>query len=150
MIITTSSLGRPDMKNRFRIPALVLTAVLAATFLSACGSGVQFVRVEPTEFPPKDDAARVEIFDGPISTPHIVIGNLTARKDMNASFNDSSTYDELIRALKKHARKVGADALIKVRPVTTEGGGLKSKVEVSAVAVRYLERQSTITAATSR
>ncbi len=149
MIITITS-GRSDMRNRFRAPAFILTLALAAVTLSACGSGVQFVRVDPNEFPPKEDSARIQIYDGNVSTPHIVIGNLVARKNMDASFDDSSTYDDLIISLKKYARKVGADALINVKPVTSEGGGLKSKVEVSAVAIRYLEKQSTITAKTSR
>ena len=149
-MITTTHSGRLEMKNWFRAPALILCLVLVAVGLSACGSGVKFVRVDPVEFPPKSDSAQIGIFDGAVSTPHIVIGTLTARKQMDAKFDDSSTYDELLVALKKHARKVGADALIEVRPVTSEGGGLKSNVEISAVAIRYLERQSTITAQTSR
>ena len=56
----------------------------------------------------------------------------------------------MIATLKDEARKVGADALIDVRPITAEGGGLKSRVEVTATAVRYLEKTATVTSASTR
>ena len=63
---------------------------------------------------------------------------------MKASFNDNSTYDEVLESLKIHARKVGADALMNVRPVG-DAGTITSRVELTAVAIRYLNQANTVT-----
>jgi len=138
------------MKRIIRATPLVALLIGVAAALSACGSGVKFVRMDATEFPPKDDSAKIEIFEGDITAPHIVIGTLSAKKDMDPSYNDQSTYDEVMDTLKEEARKVGADALVNVRPLTAEGGGLKSRVQVTATAVRYLEKAETVTSAPAR
>ena len=138
------------MKRSFAVVPMVLAAVAVSLTLSACGSGVTFVRTDPTKFPPKPDGATIEIFEGEVTTPHVVIGTLYAKKNMDVHFDDSSTYDELLKTLKRHARKVGADALIQVQPHTSESGGMKSRVEMSAVAIRYLRKEATVTSAASR
>jgi hypothetical protein len=142
--------GDENMKKILRAAPMVALLLGVAATLSACGSGVKFVRMDATEFPPKDDSAKIEIFEGDITAPHIVIGTLTAKKDMDPTYNDQSTYDQVMETLKQEARKVGADALINVRPLTAEGGGLKSRVQVTATAVRYLEKTETITSASIR
>ena len=81
--------------------------------------------------------------------PHIVIGTLFAKQDMDPSYNDRSTYDQVIKTLKDEARKVGADALID-SPHHRRGRGLKSRVQVTATAVRYLEKTTTVTSASIR
>ncbi len=127
--------------QRARFAAL---AVAAAAFLTACGAGVQFIPVDGTQYPPKDRTAKVEVYEGSVIAPHVVIGTLTAKKSMDPSFDDHSTYDELMSDLKDYARKVGADALIEVRPVTDEGKGLKSQVQMTATAVRFLQKAETV------
>ncbi len=138
------------MKNILRAAPRVALLIGIAAAISACGSGVKFVRMDATEFPAKDKSAQIEVFEGGISVPHIVIGTLFAKQDMDPSYNDRSTYDQVIKTLKDEARKVGADALIDVRPITAEGGGLKSRVQVTATAVRYLEKTTTVTSASIR
>ena len=105
----------------------------------ACGSGVLFFRADSYEYPARDKEAAVEVFEGSVMTPHVVIGTLSARRTLDASFNDRSTYDDLLLDLKAYARKVGADALTEVRPVSTETGSMKSRIAITARAVRYLE-----------
>lgn len=117
--------------------ALLLAATAAG--LSACGSGVRFVRMDATEYPARDKYAPVEVFEGSVVTPHVVIGTLSARRNMDAAFNDRSTYDDLVATLKDYARKVGADALTEVKPLSTETGGMKSGLSITARVVRYLE-----------
>ncbi len=119
--------------------------VLTAAALAGCGSGVRFVPMqESAQYTPKDRNAPIEIHEGSVLTPHVVIGKLSACKTMDAAFNDSSTYDQLLASLKDYARKVGADALIEVKPSADEGGGLKSQVRMDAVAVRYLTLESSV------
>jgi len=115
--------------------------------LSACGSGVQFVRQDMTEYAPKPKDAKLDVLDGGTMQPHVVIGTLTASKDMDISFNGDSTYDKAMSDLEKHARKVGADALINVRPVNQEG--TDAKVVITAVAIRYLTERTTVTSKAS-
>jgi len=74
----------------------------------------------------------------------VVIGTLTAQRTLDASFNDRSTYDDIVAVLKDYARKVGADALTEVRPISTETGAMKSRIQVTARAVRYLESGATL------
>ena len=118
---------------------MALLLVATAAGLSACGSGVRFVRMDATEYPARDKYAPVEVFEGSVMTPHVVIGTLSAGRSMDANFNDRSTYDDLVASLKEYARKVGADALTEVRPLSTETGGMKSKLSITARVVRYLE-----------
>ena len=111
--------------------------------LTACGSGVQFVRQDLTEYAPKAKDAELDVLDGGTMQPHVVIGTLTASKNMEASFNDESTYDNVMADLEKHARQVGADALINVRPL--DEGGSDAKVVITATAIRYLTERTTVT-----
>ena len=117
--------------------------------LTACGSGVQFVRQDMTEYAPKAKDAEIDIRDGGTMHPHVVIGTLTASQEMKASFNGDSTYDKVMADLEKHARKVGADALINVHPVS-ENGDLEPKVVITATAIRYLTERSTVTSKANR
>lgn len=118
-------------------------AVLAA-LVAGCGSGVEFVRQDMTEYPSKPSNAVVEVHDSEIMRPHVVIGTLTAGREMEASYNSNSTYDQVLESLKSYARKVGADALMNVRPVG-DAGTVSSRVELTAVAVRYLNQANTVT-----
>jgi hypothetical protein len=118
---------------------MTLLLVTTAAGLSACGSGVRFVRMDATEYPARDKYAPVEVFEGSVVTPHVVIGTLSARRNMDAAFNDRSTYDDLVASLKDYARKVGADALTEVKPLSTETGGMKSGLSITARVVRYME-----------
>ena len=107
------------MHRVFRSISMTLLLVAIAAGLSACGSGVRFVRMDATEYPARDKYAPVEVFEGSVVTPHVVIGTLSARRNMDAAFNDRSTYDDLVASLKDYARKVGADALTEVKPLST-------------------------------
>lgn len=122
------------------------TVVLAAlaVLLSGCGSGVQFVRQDMTEYPPKPGDAHIDIYDSGVTRPHVVIGTLRAGKKMKASFNDKSTYDEVMDSLVRYARKVGADALAEVKPVD-QGRSTDTRIELTATAVRYMRRHQTVT-----
>ena len=120
---------------RFALVGLVALAV------SACGSGVQFVPQDMTKYPPRPSDAMIEVYDGGVMRPHAVIGTLTAAKEMKASFGGDSTYDQVIGDLKKHARKVGADALIHVHPVSSED----ARVVISATAIRFFEQKRSVT-----
>lgn len=111
--------------------------------LTACGSGVLFVRQDMTEYAPKPKDAEIDVMDGGTMQPHVVIGTLTASKKMEASFNDESTYDNVMASLEEHARKVGADALINVRPVT-RNGEVDTKIVITATAIRYLTEGVTV------
>jgi hypothetical protein len=127
------------MHRVVRSVSMTLLLVATAAGLSACGSGVRFVRMDATEYPARDKYAPVEVFEGSVVTPHVVIGTLSARRNMDAAFNDRSTYDDLVASLKDYARKVGADALTEVKPLSTETGGMKSGLSITARVVRYLE-----------
>ena len=127
------------MHRVFRSVSMALLLAATAAGLSACGSGVRFVRMDATEYPARDKYAPVEVFEGSVVTPHVVIGTLSARRNMEAAFNDRSTYDDLVATLKDYARKVGADALTEVKPLSTENGGMKSGLSITARVVRYLE-----------
>jgi hypothetical protein len=48
--------------------------------LSACGSGVQFVRQDMTEYAPKPEDAKLDVLDGGTMQPHVVIGTLTTSR----------------------------------------------------------------------
>ena len=74
----------------------------------------------------------------------VVIGTITASQKMKGSFNGDSTYDKVMADLEEHARKVGADALINVHPVSGNGD-LEPKVVITATAIRYLTERSTVT-----
>jgi hypothetical protein len=133
-----------DMHRVLRsIPTALLLAAAAAG-LSACGSSIQFVREDSYRYPARDQYAQVEVYQGSVMTPHVVIGTLSAHRTLDANFNDRSTYDDIVAQLKDYARKVGADALTEVHPVATETGGMKSKISVTAKAVRYLEAGATL------
>jgi hypothetical protein len=130
------------MKEILRAARPVVSLVSLAIALSACGSGVQFVRMDMTEYPPKDSDAVIEIHDGGVTRPHVVIGTLTAGQKMKTSFTDVSTRDQVLGSLTDYARKIGADALINVKPVG--GEDLSTRVEMSATAIRYLNPGKTI------
>ena len=108
---------------------------------------VQFVRQDMTEYAPKPEDAKLDVLDGGTMQPHVVIGTLTASKDMDISFNGESTYENAMADLEKHARKVGADALINVRPLNQDG--TEAKVVITAVAIRYLTERTTVTSKSS-
>ena len=131
------------MKTLIHKLADATTIVALAFGLTACGSGVQFVRQDMTEYAPKAKDAEIDVLDGGTMQPHVVIGTLTATKDMEASFNGDSTYDNVMAELEKHAREVGADALINVRPVD-KNGGMDARVVITATAIRYLTERSTV------
>lgn len=118
--------------------ALVGIVLLA---IAGCGSSVQFVRQDMTNYPPKPADAKVEIHDGGVMQPHVVIGTLTAGKEMKPSLGDDSTYDLVMRDLEKYARKIGADALIDVHPVSSED----TQVVISATAIRYFQQKRSVT-----
>jgi hypothetical protein len=128
---------------QFALSLFVLIAVGVA--LSSCGSKVEFVRQDMTPYPPRPDNAPIEIHRGTVSRPHVVIGTMIAEKTIEATLSGESTYDEVMDWLMDHGRKVGADALIEVHPVNPDFGGLKSKLVMSAVAIRYLEPAGTVT-----
>jgi uncharacterized protein YbjQ (UPF0145 family) len=58
-----------------------------------------------------------------------------------------STYDQVVVALTDEARKVGADALINVRPV--DNTELSTRVIVTATAVRFMRQGATVTSSGS-
>jgi hypothetical protein len=120
------------------VPA-ALSALAALTLLTACGSGVQFVRQDMTQYPSKPDDAQIEVLDSGTMKPYVVIGTLTVDRQMKASFNDRSTYDDAIAMMVAHARKVGADAIINLKPVD-DPSGLEARVVLTGTAVRYMEQ----------
>jgi hypothetical protein len=93
-----------------------------------------------TKYPPKPDDAKITLHEGGIRAPHVVIGTLTAKKEIKASFNDESTFDQVLNTLKKEARKIGADALINLRPINSED----ASVIITATAVHYLKETGTV------
>lgn len=129
------------------VPAGLL-ALAALTVLTACGGGVQFVRQDMTQYPPKAKDAPIEVLEGGTMKPYVVIGTLTVDRKMKASFDDHSTYDVAVEDLKEHARKVGADALINVKPLG-DAGGLEARVVLTGTAVRYMEQAEQVSSKTS-
>jgi len=129
------------MKHATTVGFRIALVGLVAMALSACGSGVQFVPQDLTKYPPKASDAKIEIHDRGVMRPHVVIGTMTASKEMKPSFSEDSTYDQIIADLKKHARKVGADALINVQPENSED----ARVVISATAIRFFEQKRSIT-----
>ena len=127
----------------------IAVAALMTLALSGCGSGVRFVRLDDTQYHPKPKDAPVAVFDSACHEPHVVIGTLTARKKMKASFNDRSIYEEAMADLKRHAREVGADAIMQITP-RVHGEGMGGKVELQATAIRYLARANSVTSAEMR
>jgi len=123
---------------------LLFLGVVAAG-LAGCGSSVDFVRMDPTLYEPKPKDFPIEIHDGSVMRPHVVIGVLTASQDMEASLGTLSTYDTVVMNLKKKAREVGGDALVEVRPLY-DGANVKGAVTLSAKVVHYLEKKATVTA----
>ena len=131
------------MTKRIALPLLFLGVV--AVGLAGCGSSVDFVRTDPTVYEPKPNNFMVEVTEGGMLHPHVVIGVLTASQNMEASLSSLSTYDTVLAKLQKRAREVGGDALIEVRPVY-DGSKVKGEVTLTAKVVRYLEKKTSITA----
>lgn len=136
------------MRRRIRPAAAAGLLALALSALTACGGGVQFVRQDMTKYPSKAKDAPIEVLEEGTTKPYVVIGTLTVDREIKSSFNDRSTYDEAMDALKDHARKVGADALIDVKPVG-DSGGLNARVVLSGTAVRYMEQTEQVSSKTS-
>lgn len=131
------------MRNVFRSTRYIAAMAVVALLASGCGSGVQFVRQDMTEYPPKDSDTEIAVFNGGITRPHVVIGTMTMDRKIKASYGDDSTYDDVVAAMTDYARKVGADALVGLRPVMDDNTG--SRVTLTATAVRYLRQNSTVT-----
>ena len=121
----------------------ILVAAIAS--LAACSSGVQFVREDMTRYPAKSKDAPIEVHEGNTLKPYVVIGTLTADRRMEAT--GESTYDLVVDDLTQEARKVGADALIHVRPV--DNTEMSTRVMVTATAVRFMRQGATVTSAGS-
>ena len=66
------------MKNPKKLAVRLVPAIALAVLVTACGSGVTFVRQDMTEYPPRPSDAVVEIHDNDVMKPHVVIGTLTA------------------------------------------------------------------------
>lgn len=132
------------MRNVLRSTRYIAALAVVALLASGCGSGVQFVRQDMTEYPPKDAKAEIPVFDSGITRPHVVMGTLTLERKMKASYGDASTYDEILKDMMAYARKIGADALMDVRPVTDEGN-ISTKITLTATAVRYLQESRVVT-----
>ena len=122
----------------------VLFVFVILLCITGCGSGVRFVRMDETKYPARAKNSKVETFPESTSKPYVVIGTLHTEKDLDASFGGKSIYDETIDALKSYARRVGADALINLKPRHV-GEGSDNKVIVDATAVRYLEAGQVVT-----
>jgi hypothetical protein len=121
-------------------------SVLFALLLTGCGAGVRFVRLDDTPYAPKPKNAALAVLTGDSMDPHVVLGTLITARKMDASFDDRSIYDEAIGDLKACARKVGADALTRIRP-RVRGEGMGGKLEVEATAIRFLTLATTVTSA---
>jgi hypothetical protein len=132
------------MRNALRCTRYIAALAVVALLASGCGSGVQFVRQDMTEYPPKDTSAKIAVFDGAITRPHVVSGTMTLDKKIKASFDDTSTYDDVLDEMVAYARQVGADALVRVRPVMDDKT-ITSRVTLTATAVRYLRENSVVT-----
>jgi hypothetical protein len=132
------------MRNILKPARYVAALAAVALLVPGCGSGVQFVRQDMTEYPAKDKDAQIGVFDGDISRPHVVIGTLTLDREVKASFGDSSTYDQVLEEMMAYARRIGADALIRVRPLN-DAGSMSARVAVTATAVRYLREHQVVT-----
>ena len=130
------------MKKLLLVVFAVASLAVSGSLVTGCGSGVQFVRQDITEYPPKSEDAEIKIFDGGVMTPHVVIGTMKAGKEVKASFGEGSTYDEVLESMKKHARKIGADALINVRLENISE--MSARVDLTATAVRYLTESTKI------
>ena len=133
--------------NKLLLVVLVVASLAVSALVAGCGSGVQFVRQDITEYPPKPADAEIEIFTGGIMAPHVVIGTMRAGKEIEASFDESSTYNDVLESMKKHARKIGADALIHVQ--LENPGAMSSRVGFTATAVRYLTESTKISSKAS-
>jgi hypothetical protein len=131
------------MRNVLRSTRYIAALAVVALLASGCGSGVQFVRQDMTAYPPKDADTEIPVFDSGITRPHVVIGTLTLERKMKASYGDASTYDEILQDLMAYARKIGADALVGVRPV--DEGAISTKIALTATAVRYLQESRVVT-----
>jgi hypothetical protein len=132
------------MRRFVHYATLVAAGAAAIALLAGCSSGVQFVREHPVEYAEKADNAPIEVMTGGTERPHVVIGTLTAKQTMKATFNDRSTYDSVLTKLKDEARKVGADALIYARPVSAQEAGPSTEVIVTAQAIKFMEREDAL------
>lgn len=111
--------------------------------LVGCGGGVQFTASDTTVYTPRAKDAPVEITDGGTMKPHTVIGTLVVKEAVDASFDGTSTYDKALEKMKQKARKVGADALIRVKHEMGDEGA-NPKIHLTATAVRYMTPGGTI------
>ena len=126
---------------------LIRTGLLAVALLAVvgCGSGVDYVQLDPTEYPEKDGKAPIEVYRSSVLKPHVVLGVATISQKMEATTKSLSTYDTLVEKLKDKARDEGADALVEVKPVYDTEGAVDSKIVLRAKVVRYLEHTGTVT-----
>jgi hypothetical protein len=131
--------------SRIRTVTRWAALAAAASVLASCGSGVRFVRQDLTEYPAKPSDAAVEVHEGGVLTPHVVIGTFTAERGMKADYGDGSNLDRTLNDLRRAARGVGADALIHVRPVLSEKNMSRARIEITATAVRYLQPTISVT-----
>jgi len=122
----------------------LIIGIVATAFLSGCGSGVRFVRMDETKYPSRAKNAAVETFPQDTMKPHVVIGTVSTENAMDVSFGGHSIYDQTVDKLKSFARQIGADALTYVSPRHI-GEGRDGKVRIDATAIRYLEQSETIT-----
>lgn len=134
-----------DTMNPVRFACATL-AVALLTGLTGCGSSVDFVRMDPTVYPKKNSNDPVEVFQGSVVRPHVVIGVATASREMKATTGSVSSYDAALYELKALARELGGDALVGLKPVYTEDTSDKPKVELTAKVVKFLEKEATISA----
>ncbi|NNF07240.1 MAG: hypothetical protein HKN21_10810 [Candidatus Eisenbacteria bacterium] len=113
-------------------------------FLVGCGSNVEFIRTDPTKYESTPSTTQIEVFQGPIVKPHVVIGVVTAVQEMKATTGTLSTYDEALRVLRVKARSVGGHALAELKPVYSDNAHVEPKVELTAKVVRFLEKEASI------
>ncbi len=72
---------------------------------------------------------------------------MKAGKKIEASYGDSSTYEDVLESMKAHARKIGADALVNLR--IENAAEISIRVDLTATAVRYLTESRTISSKAS-
>lgn len=85
----------------------------------ACG-GPRSLRLDPTLYPRRPRIYPIEIYDGEVDQPHREIEIIESSASTG---DDDRTRVEQVEELRRHARRVGADALENIRILVKEVKG---------------------------
>ena len=113
-----------------------LLCLLATTVVVAGCSSSSVVRLTDEQFAPTPEDQTVEVYEGEPDTSMVRIARVSAQQEAATIFGSVSEAD-VIPALKKQAREVGATALVNVDFEIYETGREVQAMKASGVAVRF-------------